>query len=403
MLNKMKGACHSLKQKLLVMMITVFVTVLSLNGYIYASNITVSINVDGKTVATTESEITTVENILAGQAIDIAAGDFVSPTIDTRLVTDATISVQRLKQITVMNGDEVYSIETLALTTDELSRALVAGMKQGDKLVDAATGIGGDVVMGGVYRVVPAFEVNVYADYARYPVSIAEGTVDDAIRLAGIWVNPDDVIAPTRETALYPGMEIRVYRVCISQTEETEEIPFDTEYRVNHYLSPGQEVVTVEGVNGSVQKKVTVTSYDGVEVVRDEEILASTPAVNKIVECGVWNVKNKNYNDGEIAGVVGGYAYSRVISAKATAYCDHGKTASGIQSKVGVVAVDPRVIPLGTRLYIESADGSWNYGVCLAGDTGGLIKGNRVDLFYNTYGECIQFGRRACNIYVLCD
>ena len=102
-------------------------------------------------------------------------------------------------------------------------------------------------------------------------------------------------------------------------------------------------------------------------------------------------------------GTVNGYSYSKVITAKATAYCDKGKTASGIQSKVGVVAVDPRVIPLGTRLYIESTDGSWSYGVCLAGDTGGLIKGNRVDLFYDSYNECIQFGRRSCNIYILSD
>ena len=57
----------------------------------------------------------------------------------------------------------------------------------------------------------------------------------------------------------------------------------------------------------------------------------------------------------------------------------------GLTPGFGIVAVDPTVIPLGTKLYIESPDGgkSWTYGYCIAGDTGGAIKGNRVDLCYN--------------------
>jgi len=67
----------------------------------------------------------------------------------------------------------------------------------------------------------------------------------------------------------------------------------------------------------------------------------------------------------------------------------------------GVVAVDPKVIPLGTKLYIESPDGSYVYGCAVAGDTGGAIKGNRIDLFMDTYSECMQFGRRTMNVYIL--
>ena len=75
----------------------------------------------------------------------------------------------------------------------------------------------------------------------------------------------------------------------------------------------------------------------------------------------------------------------------------------GLTPGYGIVAVDPRVIPLGTKLYIESTDDgkSWSYGYCLAGDTGGAIKGNRVDLCYNTQYECIQFGRRNATVYII--
>ena len=75
--------------------------------------------------------------------------------------------------------------------------------------------------------------------------------------------------------------------------------------------------------------------------------------------------------------------------------------ASGRAPAYGVVAVDPKVIPLGTKLYIEAVDGSWVYGYAVAGDTGGAIKGNKIDLFFNTHAECTRFGRRQAKVYVL--
>ena len=79
----------------------------------------------------------------------------------------------------------------------------------------------------------------------------------------------------------------------------------------------------------------------------------------------------------------------------------YGITASGMQACYGVVAVDPNVIPLGTKLYIASADGSYVYGCAIAGDTGGGIKGNKIDLFYNSRAEALQFGRRNVVVYFL--
>lgn len=88
---------------------------------------------------------------------------------------------------------------------------------------------------------------------------------------------------------------------------------------------------------------------------------------------------------------------------EATAYTDDvqsqgkwvGQTASGMKPQVGVVAVDPKVIPLGTELYIEGYN---NNEVCIAGDTGGAIKGKRIDLFFDTREEAMKFGRRKIKI-----
>ncbi len=98
-------------------------------------------------------------------------------------------------------------------------------------------------------------------------------------------------------------------------------------------------------------------------------------------------------------------SYSRALDCVATAYTTERqswkRTATGTTARVGAIAVDPKVIPYGTRMYIVSSDGSITYGVATAEDCGGSIKGNRIDLFFDTYYECIQFGVRSCTVYIL--
>ena len=96
----------------------------------------------------------------------------------------------------------------------------------------------------------------------------------------------------------------------------------------------------------------------------------------------------------------GAINYSSVMSMEATAYLPTdgngaGITATGVRATYGVVAVDPRIIPLGSKVYIPG------YGVALAADTGGAIKGYKIDLCMDTYSECMQFGRRNVTVYVL--
>ncbi len=86
---------------------------------------------------------------------------------------------------------------------------------------------------------------------------------------------------------------------------------------------------------------------------------------------------------------------------EATAYCLQGLTATGVPSGPGKVATDPKVIPMGTRLYVESMDGWPDYGECVAADVGGGIKGNKIDLFFESCDTCIEFGRRKVKVYIL--
>jgi 3D (Asp-Asp-Asp) domain-containing protein len=82
----------------------------------------------------------------------------------------------------------------------------------------------------------------------------------------------------------------------------------------------------------------------------------------------------------------------------ATAYCLKGRTASGVVAQSGVIAADPRVLPLGTVVHLRSGSYTGTYTVA---DTGSKIKGRRVDVFVNTHREAIQFGRRQVKIKII--
>lgn len=137
------------------------------------------------------------------------------------------------------------------------------------------------------------------------------------------------------------------------------------------------------------------TAYVGQKLLSTTEVKVEQPKApaKKPAE----NNNNNNNNNGN-----NGLNYSRVINMNATAYSPdpaenggYSVTALGTPLRRGVVAVDRRVIPLGTRLYIEG------YGYARAEDTGGAIKGNKIDLLFNTKAECRNFGRRNVKVYIL--
>jgi len=103
-----------------------------------------------------------------------------------------------------------------------------------------------------------------------------------------------------------------------------------------------------------------------------------------------------------LASRAGNIRRFRLLTMRATAYCPngccgspYGRTATGRKAEYGVVAVDPRVIPLGTALYVD------RYGFAIAADTGRKIKGARIDLCFPTHREAMRFGTRSVRILIL--
>lgn len=192
--------------------------------------------------------------------------------------------------------------------------------------------------------------------------------------------------------------------VAFATESKKEEISYNTVKRLNSSLGAGETVTVREGEEGEKTVKYRIKYENGVEVAREtlEETVTKNP-VDKVVEYGNKSTEFSSPANGDKLN------YKYVLECNATAYDMSaeenggyaGQTATGVPLEKGVIAVDPRVIPLGSRVYIEALDGSWSYGYAVAADTGGAIKGNRVDLCYRTRSECIQFGRRKCRVYVL--
>jgi len=173
-------------------------------------------------------------------------------------------------------------------------------------------------------------------------------------------------------------------------------LPFERETRFTTTLAPGEQKIIQEGKYGELTTVTKVVYSAGEEIERTiESVSVTREAQKEIMLVGDDSpdaVRSGNMKDGYL------YEYEMVMEATAYSAMQKGLsnyTKSGDLAVYGVVAVDPNVIPLGTWLYIEG------YGKALASDTGGAIKGDRIDLCFNSVAECFQFGRRDVKVYVL--
>ncbi len=208
----------------------------------------------------------------------------------------------------------------------------------------------------------------------------------------------DEVSAPFSD-ALVPGERIRVIRIAEWTKATQQSITPRTITRLVFSLPPGRTKVIAHGGRGERETLVGFTQRDGVT----EHRVIATRIVRKprarIIARGIGE-----YAAFEQMAKFGlektSYIAASAISMMATAYTAQcagcsGYTAIGPRAGHGIVAVDPRVIPLGTRLYIPG------YGLAIAGDTGGAIVGNRIDLGFNSLSDAMQFGRRPVRVYRL--
>jgi len=239
-----------------------------------------------------------------------------------------------------------------------------------------------------------AVTVTVIADGQEWEWVSSQQTVGGILGEAGVTLGEKDYVSPRPEAKVAQGMRIRITRIIQKIVTQKEPIKFRTLTTFDPRGTTGRRVIQ-EGKPGEKEIKYLVTYEDGRKT--GHKVLGAQVVekpVNQIV--AVSPVRRATH----LASRAG--KRIRSLEMVATAYAPFvcggsksGRTACGMRAGKGIVAVDPRVIPLGTELYVDG------YGYCLAGDTGGAIKGSRIDLGFNTYREAIRFGRRMVKVYIL--
>ena len=224
----------------------------------------------------------------------------------------------------------------------------------------------------------------------------------------------NDRLSVPEETVLEGGMTFRVDRVLQREERRTQVEPYEVITYYASYLPEGERVVLTKGRDGELLLSEFVCYVNSVETQRElleqTRTLAPQAEIQALGTGGVTGpgiTQEPIIGDGVILLPTGEKLdYTRVDYVRATAYThsDPGctsTTATGTKVHHGTVAVDPRYIPYGTRMFIMASDGSYIYGLCEAEDCGGDIKGDRVDLYLPNTEACMDFGRRRCTVYFL--
>ena len=248
-----------------------------------------------------------------------------------------------------------------------------------------ALAIGFNLIFIGVFAFVSysVKDITVTVNGKTAKTKTTSRTVDDMLNGWGVTLDKEDVVKPGHDAKLHDGtdVEINLYEVRKEVVSEETDYKSETEYTSD--LLEGETEITTEGVKGEDKVTYKIVTLGGVEQSRTE---IDRKTVKKPVTQIVAEGTAVSYN---------GVKYSRVIRVVSTGYTHTGhRTATGTRPHRGTMAVDRRVIAMGSYGYVPG------YGEVHAEDTGGAIKGNRIDLFFNTRGQAVQWGRRTVDLYI---
>jgi len=335
-----RGSARSLKlQHIAAAIVPLLIVTLSVTGFMWAQK-DVTVVVDGRSVRV-QTQAGNVASVLAEAGVSVDHSDVVTPGPDTQ----------------VESGDTVVVRHSIPVTVD----------------------LGNDEV-----------EVDVVGE-----------TVADALVAAGAGTLDSTAVTPALDEPLEPGMTISIPSMFTRITSDEATLPPKVELQADSSLPKGQRRVITGGSPGRVLRVYRVLVKDGVE---------STPALTaqRVLDCSSPRIVaiGTGVKRGLVAASYRTYRIpkppktGRKMRVETTAYSPREPgldftTATGAHARRGVIAVDPRVIPLGTRVYVPG------YGYAVAADTGGAIKGRRIDLCFETVAECSKWGRRDVTIIIL--
>lgn len=395
MKNLFFGSLRSKQTVVRILSLVLFVTVIVFVLYQGTKN-SVVINANGEQleVATHEK---TVKDVLAAQNITVSEYDKLSPSLDTKVVSGMTIDWEQAEEITIsVDGNQSSIWTTEKRVKNILEEANIEVAEHDDISLGLDTEVGADHKID----IQKAFQLTLVDGLEERQVWSTSTTVANFLKQQGITLGEYDRVEKTMEEVIAPGDRIAVVRVEKVTDVVEESIDFAIEKKTDSSLLKGKEKVVTAGKKGTVERTFEVVKENGKVVSKtlQKENIVEAPT-KQVVAVGTKVVTASVSRDNSSAPSTGKEFY--VTATAYTASCSgcSGVTATGIDLKKNpsskVIAVDPSVIPLGSKVWVEG------YGYAIAADTGGAIKGNKIDVFVSSKSQAASWGRKKVRIKVL--
>lgn len=288
-------------------------------------------------------------------------------------------------------------VPTSATTVGEFLAENGVHIVDGDYLSSATS----DLLTDGMrlsYR--PAVGIVLHDGARTRTVRTTEFSVADLLASEHLTLSSNDEVHPALDTPLADGSVVRITHVSAWTKNVRTKIAPHVQKRFDSHLARGTKETLQSGTAGIRETKVAFVARDGRDALKTvvSSRIVRDPKPQVVVFGTGPALAFRTFAQDRFTGAVkfAGEAFHVLATAyTASCYGCSGFTASGIRAGHGVIAVDPRVIPLGTRLFIPG------YGRAVAGDTGGAIVGHRVDLGFDGLADAREFGRRAIVMYVV--
>ncbi|MGJ8729544.1 ubiquitin-like domain-containing protein [Listeria aquatica] len=398
----------------LPLMIAGFVIVVSLVFYFVfegTKNDIIINNAGEKIEAKTHAK--TVGEALQESGIKLSVHDEVSPAKNAKVKDGMKIDYTKANQLTIVdNGNKEKVWSTKKTVGDVLKDENITTRPQDAVSVALDT----KVKNGMNVNINRAIALSLQNGEKKENVWSTKSSVQDLLDEKNIKLGKDDRVSPEKDADLKENMLVRVTYVDKKTEEKNEKVAFDTVYKEDSSLEKGKTKLLSDGKHGTKKVKYEIIFENGKEKSRKrvgEDLL--TDSKNKVVARGtkqvqVATVSHENSSEKTVATAPeqsssasssssSAPSGGRTFTMQSTAYTGGGVTATGINLSANpgmkVVAVDPSVIPLGSRVHVSG------YGEAIAGDTGGAIKGNIVDVYFSSNAACISWGRRTVTVTVL--
>jgi uncharacterized protein YabE (DUF348 family) len=383
-----------LRKKRLAVMFASFIVLIAASGFAMyeTTKNTVALTIDGqkKTITT---HATTVQGILDDLEISLHSEDYVFPSVNTKVKDQLEVVWKPAKRVELTVDNKKKTVWTTADTVAQFLTEQKLSANEHDKVIPKAEA---KIKKGMEVRFQKAFPLSLVVGGKEERVWSTSTTVADFLVQQGITLNQLDRVEPNGDSFVKENDVINVIRVEKVTDVVEEPVDFAIVTQKDASLAKGTEKVLKEGQKGLLAKTFEVILENGKEVVRNligESTIAEKQ--DKVVAVGTMALAQQVSR-----GTPTGKEFY-VSSTAYTAFCNgcSGVTATGINLRnnptMKVIAVDPSIIPLGTKVYVEG------YGYAIAADKGSAINGYKIDVFLPTNAEAFRWGKRKVKIQIL--